>query len=56
MFRVASAGSKLIVVVLFGYAQTTLNEVAAFDLAPYACSKDLLPKIQLVLHTLKGLC
>ena len=46
-FRAASAGTKLSVLVLFGYAQTTLNEKAIFALRPHAYDKGLLPNILL---------
>ena len=43
MFRAASAGTTSSVLVLFGYAQTALNEDAMFEFRPSECDKGLLP-------------
>ena len=47
LFRAASAGTKSSVLVLFGYAQTTLNADATFEFHPHECDKGLLPTILL---------
>ena len=38
-YKAAGAGSKLSLLVLFGYAQTALNEDAILDLGPHASNK-----------------
>ena len=47
MFRAASAGTKLRVLVLFGYAQMALNADATFEFCPRKFDKGLLPIILL---------
>ena len=42
MFRAASAGTKLSVLVLFGYTRTALNADAMLDFCPFMFDKDQL--------------
>ena len=47
LFRAASAGTKSRALVLFGYAQTTLNAGATFKFCPHKCNKGLLPTVSI---------